>query len=75
MTSDHNIATMTQDTVVAFDKSVAFFIPMVTLLMSMPMMWHEEHLWNVSVLQREHLSNVCFQYVIVLTGCGSLCGQ
>jgi hypothetical protein len=22
------------------------------------MMWHEEHLWNVSVLQRIHLSNV-----------------
>jgi hypothetical protein len=37
---------------------MAFVVPLVALLMSKPMMWHEEHLWNVSVLQSTHLSNL-----------------
>jgi hypothetical protein len=57
---DHISATITFDTVVAFFSIVAFVIPLVTLLLSMPMMWHEEHLWNVSVLQRVQLSNLVF---------------
>jgi hypothetical protein len=51
LTLNHIIATMTLDIVVAF---VITFI----VLLSMPVMWYEEHLWNFSVLQRENLSNL-----------------
>jgi hypothetical protein len=30
-------------------------------------MWREEHLWNVSVLQRLHLSNLFIVIIIVIT--------
>jgi hypothetical protein len=46
MTSEHIMATVTLDGI------VAFVIPMVALLTSLPMMCHVEHLWNFSVLQR-----------------------
>jgi hypothetical protein len=39
-----DIATMTLDTI------VAFVIPVFALLMSVPVMWREERLWNFSVL-------------------------
>jgi hypothetical protein len=37
---------------------VALVIPLVVLLMSTLVMWREEHLWNVSVLQRVDLFNL-----------------
>jgi hypothetical protein len=37
---------------------VAFVITLIVLQTSMPMMQHEEHFWNVSVLQIVHLSNL-----------------
>jgi hypothetical protein len=46
------------------DANVAFGIPLVSMLMSMPMMWCEEHLWNFSVLQRVHLSNLVYKLEI-----------
>jgi hypothetical protein len=49
MNLDH-IATVTLDAIVTFDTIVAFVIPFIVLLMSTPVMWHEEHLWNFSVL-------------------------
>jgi hypothetical protein len=58
MTSGHFIVTMTLDTIVVFDSTVAFVIPLIALLTSMPVMWHEEHLWNFSVLQGVHLSSL-----------------
>jgi hypothetical protein len=51
MTSVH-FTVMTLDTIAAFDTLL------VALLASLPMMWYEEHLWNFSVLQRVHLSNL-----------------
>jgi hypothetical protein len=38
------IATVTLDTIVAFDTTFRFVIPLVSMLMSLPVMWHEEHL-------------------------------
>jgi hypothetical protein len=32
--------------------------------MSTPVIWREEHLWNVSVLQRVHLSDLVINYEI-----------
>jgi hypothetical protein len=58
MTLDYIIAAMTYGTTVPSHMIVSFVIPLVSLLTSMPMMWSEEHLWNVSVLQRVHLSNL-----------------
>jgi hypothetical protein len=49
---------MTPDTVVAFG------IPLVALLISSPMMWLEENLWNLKVLQRVHLSNLVYRHPI-----------
>jgi hypothetical protein len=51
---------MTLESIVAFDTIVEFVMPLVALLMSLPMMWFEEHLWNASVLQRVHLSNLLY---------------
>jgi hypothetical protein len=58
MTFDHVVATVALDTIVTFDIMFAFFIPLVALLTSSPVMWRKEHLWNFSVLQREHPSNL-----------------
>jgi hypothetical protein len=52
MTSNHIIATMPTDTI------VAFVIPLVAMLTSMLVMWREEHLWNFSVLKGVGLSNL-----------------
>jgi hypothetical protein len=41
---------MTLDTIVAEDTTVAFAIRLVALLTSSSVIWHEEHLWNISVL-------------------------
>jgi uncharacterized membrane protein len=60
VTSDHIVVTITLDTTVAFNTIVAFVIPLVALLMSLPMMWHKKHLWKFRVLQRVHLSNFVF---------------
>jgi hypothetical protein len=54
----HVVETMTLDTNVAFDTIDAFLIPLVVLLTSSPMMWRKEQLWNFSVLQRVHFSNL-----------------
>jgi hypothetical protein len=51
------IATVTIDTVFAFDTSLAFIIPLVALLTSLPVMWREEHLWIFVVLQRVRRSS------------------
>jgi hypothetical protein len=69
MISDHTIAPMTLDIIVAF--VVAFeqewcksIVPLRSgcqrsnLLTSPSMIWREEHLWTFSVLQRVHLSNL-----------------
>jgi hypothetical protein len=45
----------------------AFAVSLVALLMSWPVIWHEEHLWNPSVLQRVHLSDL-----VIFQGGGSL---
>jgi hypothetical protein len=58
MILDHIVATMTLYTSVASDIIVSFVIPLVALLTSSPVMWREEHLWNFSVLERVHLSNL-----------------
>jgi hypothetical protein len=49
---------MTLDTIVTFDTIIAFGIPLVALLTSLPMIWHEEHLMNYGVLYRVHLFNL-----------------
>jgi hypothetical protein len=46
------------NTTVAFDTTVEYAIPLVALLTSTLMMWHEEHLRNSNVLQRVHLPNI-----------------
>jgi hypothetical protein len=53
--SNYSVATIALDNIVAFDSIVAFLIPLVALL---PVMCSEVHLWNVSVLQSVHLSNL-----------------
>jgi hypothetical protein len=58
MTVDLTVATIPLDRIVDFDTIVAFAIPRVALLALSPVMWREEHLWNSSVLQRVHLSNL-----------------
>jgi hypothetical protein len=55
---DHIVAGMTLDTIIAFNTTVAFVLPLVALLTSSPTMWHKEHLWNFSVLQRVHFPNL-----------------
>jgi hypothetical protein len=52
------VTTMPLDTIAAFDAVVAFVIPLLALLTSSPVIWRQEHLWNFSVLQRVHLSNL-----------------
>jgi hypothetical protein len=40
---------------------LCFYHPSCNISATMPcMMWHEEHRWNVSILQRVHLSNLVF---------------
>jgi hypothetical protein len=56
VTLDHNVATMTLDTIVAF-TIVAFVVRLVALLSS-PVMWRKEHIWNGCVLRRVHVSNL-----------------
>jgi uncharacterized membrane protein len=56
--SNHIVATVTLANIVAFDIFVAFVISLVALLTSSPVMWLKERLWNVSVLQRVHLSSL-----------------
>jgi hypothetical protein len=54
----HIVSTMTLDTIVAFDTSVVFDIPLFVLFMSSLMVLCKEHLWNFSVCQRIQLSNL-----------------
>jgi hypothetical protein len=66
ITLDHIIIAMTLDhfvTTMALDTTVAFLIPLVALLMSLPVMWHNEHIWNFSVLQRVHISSLFWKYI------------
>jgi hypothetical protein len=37
---------------------VTFAASFVALMTPLPAVWHEEHFWNFSVLQRVHLSNL-----------------
>jgi hypothetical protein len=69
MILDHIVATMTLDTIYACDTIVAFVIPFVALLTSSPLLFREEDLWNFSVLQRVHFSN------LVLFSCLNYFGQ
>jgi hypothetical protein len=58
---EHIVATATWGHINAtmiLETIVAFVIRSVAPLMSLPMIWYEEHLWNFSVLQRVHLSNL-----------------
>jgi ABC-type sulfate transport system permease component len=48
-TSVHVVST------VPFGHIVAFVIPLVELLMSLPVMWRKEHVWNLKVFQRVDL--------------------
>jgi hypothetical protein len=41
ITSDHIIAIIRLDVIVAFDSIVAFMIPLVALITSTPIMWRE----------------------------------
>jgi hypothetical protein len=58
MTSDHITATTTLEATAAFNTIIAFVIPLVVMLLSMPLVWQEKHLWNFSILQRVYLSNL-----------------
>jgi hypothetical protein len=58
MTLNHINATVIFDTIVAFHIIVAIVIPLVALIMPTPVMWHEEHVWNFSVLKGVHLSHI-----------------
>jgi hypothetical protein len=61
MILNHNVGTMLLDHTVSsvpLDTIVPSVIPLVSLLISSPMKWHKEHLWNFSVLQRVHLSKL-----------------
>jgi hypothetical protein len=58
MNLDRIVATITLDTIVTFDTIVAFIIPFVALLTPSPVMWRKEKVWNFSVLQTVHLSNL-----------------
>jgi hypothetical protein len=69
---DYTVATMTLDDIVTFNTSVAFVIPLVALLMSSPVMWHKDPLWNFSVLQRLHFSNLFKNTRVVQKGLGLL---
>jgi hypothetical protein len=57
MTSDDIVATMALDTIVEFD-TIFVFVSFVSLLTASPVLWRKEHLWNFSVLQRVHISNL-----------------
>jgi hypothetical protein len=71
MTLDNIVTTVTLDQIVAmvasdivaFDSVVAFVIPWATLLMSLLVMWHKQLLWNFSILQRVHLSDLVILYI------------
>jgi hypothetical protein len=52
------VATITLDTIVAFVTIFEFVVPLFALLTSSSVMWHKEHLWNFSVLQRVHFSSL-----------------
>jgi hypothetical protein len=64
--SDHIIATMTLNNIIAFvvpfkyewSKSTFPLSLHQRLLTSSPVMWLEEHLWNFSVLQRVHICSL-----------------
>jgi hypothetical protein len=58
MTLDRCVATRALDTIVAFDTVVGYVITSVALLRPSPVIWRTECLWNFSVLQRVHLSNL-----------------
>jgi hypothetical protein len=42
------------------DTIAALYIPLIVLLTSLPVMWRKEHLWNYTVLQIVHLSNLVY---------------
>jgi hypothetical protein len=49
-----------------FDTIAAYFISLVALLMSSPVMWCEEHLWDISVLRRVYFSNLVYLFIFYL---------
>jgi hypothetical protein len=62
-TLDLTAAAISLDVIFAFDTIFAHVILTLALLMSSPLMWHSEHLWDISVVQRAHISK------LVLYGC------
>jgi hypothetical protein len=69
---DHIVSTITVDIIVVSDTTTAFFIPLVALLTSSPVMWDGEHFWNFTVLQRIHLSNFIYNREVRHTFCRRL---
>jgi hypothetical protein len=65
MTLDHIILTVIFDTTNVFDTIAAFVILLVTLLITPPVMWHEEFLKNFSVLQTEQVSNLVLIQAVI----------
>jgi hypothetical protein len=57
---NHIVATITLDTIISLSVIIAFVIPLVALLTSLPAMWRKEHLWNFCVPQREHFSRLVY---------------
>jgi hypothetical protein len=55
---------------VMLDTTVTFIIPVVVLLI-LSMMWHKEQVWNFSVFQGVHLSNLVTLLIIIYVGTGS----
>jgi hypothetical protein len=46
---------------------------MVAQMMSLPLMWHKEHIWNFSVLQTAEVPNLIMNAIIILTDvCGAI---
>jgi hypothetical protein len=64
LTWDKIIETMTFDIIVAFDTTVAFVIPLVALLTSLPVMWREERL-RISVYSKECIFPIVFIWIII----------
>jgi hypothetical protein len=58
----HSMPCLCWFTVLSVIALVAFIIPVVILLMFVPVIWHEKHLQNFSVLQRVYVSSLVNLY-------------
>jgi hypothetical protein len=59
------VASITLDTIVAFDTIIAFVFPLVALLTSSLVMQPKEHLSNFSVLQRVPIFPILFEFSVL----------